>query len=1456
MSRIGSRIKAVILSVIIAATVLSGIGPAGRAFAETTGNLVIGGNVQEWMLDETNRSIYAATDDGKLLFIDLSDFTLKGNVDLAGVPSDVKMDNGQLYVPIPASKQVQIVDIASRSIVNTVTAPHIPQRVAAKGNKLYYVEKDSFSFIYSYDLACSSACEHQVDVYPHNYYQADLAVDPAADRLYVGESGLSGSALVAYDIDTETIVDQSGYNDDYGFSYPSRTLIVDGQQLFYAGREFNKANLKEIYGTFKDLKLTDVNNRYAVGTDPAGSSVVVFDRNMFQKAGSVPVSASKALIGPQNELYTFISSSKSIQKIVVSLALDMEQPAKEDNRLTLLNELTDLAYDEAHDQVIAVSRDSNKLLYINASAMTVTKEVYIGSMPTDVDLAGDNVYVALHGATHVAVTDAVYNEASSAVHLIPLNEEPKSIAVVNESELFFTRDNDNISGHDPIFHRVNGTVSKVMLTGNPVAPTYYGADLFYDAASDKLFVSEKGLSSSETVALQRNSGTFVVSATSPSFSYPKQGLIMDGVYAYYGKTKLQADTLTAASPAVTFDTEVLAAKGQDVITATSVYRNGVLSFRLPFTADFALLSKGGDAVWLYSKNTKSLYRYTSIDEIKKPRVQATNLSFSDSDQTVGEISGNVTFRGASDQSYVTGYNVYLTDSSGKAISRLGFVPKGGTAGDVSLTVPENTALPDQTAAIQVKAVNEYAESDRFVSIPLWDAPFGPLIGSFTDLDPAAHQVAGTLKWETYKPESRIVAGYKVTLRNGTEIADISAGKPYEIELNAEQMPGTSEMLYVTAYNAGGVRAPSSLVILFGDLQTAEAIRPQGSVFIPAPNRPGFTDMDNAAGRIGGTVHWDRNDEHMVLGYRLYFTDSKGGKKALIGEMKVLGLPLYGFALPSGTVIPQGASDIAIYPYDTNGEGDAAYVNIRDSGDVDTIPPTVTVSEVLDNSTSVKGVTEPYAKVELWKTDQLLGSAQSDERGEFAIPISPQPEGTSLTLTATDQAGNRGLPLTIRVTAHPQETGNSPVTDGSVPSSSTNPAAPPTGTEATAGTIAATTRTDQSGRLVVTAVVDANRFMQLAEASGTSSRLLLDVTAHGDAVNTEIDAGSFQLLLDRNGSALLTVRTSLGSVELPAELVVSALNQLNLAPAGAVVTISISKAGVSQTEELDRTIGAMGGVRLLEPVDFSVTVTAAEGTPIEIANFTTFVGRTLQVPLSNAASFANMTGVVYNPATHSYFPVPTIFADTDGNVTATLYRQGFSVYSVVKNERTFSDLSAGYYAKKEIETLASRWIINGYADGSYRASDAVTRAQFVQMLTRALGILPKQTAPSFHDVKPAAWYAGAITAAAEAGLVKGDSDGSFRPNDPITRQELAVLIAGAMKAADKAPESTDAGEHQMITFQDGQKIGTWASDAVAYTVQAGVLKGFTGNTFAPDQTADRGQTAMALYRMLKALGWMN
>lgn len=166
--------------------------------------------------------------------------------------------------------------------------------------------------------------------------------------------------------------------------------------------------------------------------------------------------------------------------------------------------------------------------------------------------------------------------------------------------------------------------------------------------------------------------------------------------------------------------------------------------------------------------------------------------------------------------------------------------------------------------------------------------------------------------------------------------------------------------------------------------------------------------------------------------------------------------------------------------------------------------------------------------------------------------------------------------------------------------------------------------------------------------------------------------------------------------------------------------------------------------------------------------------------------------------------------------------------------------AGHWAESVITQWQSKGLIQGYEDGTFKPGNTITRAEFVTLMNNAKGFWSEGSI-NFSDVKNGSWFYSAVARAVAAGYVKGYSDGSFKPNNTITRAEATVMIANTAKLS-----ANEAGAYR---FTDIGSIPAWARGSVGAVVAAGYMTGYPDGSFDANASISRAEAVSSLNRML-------
>lgn len=245
---------------------------------------------------------------------------------------------------------------------------------------------------------------------------------------------------------------------------------------------------------------------------------------------------------------------------------------------------------------------------------------------------------------------------------------------------------------------------------------------------------------------------------------------------------------------------------------------------------------------------------------------------------------------------------------------------------------------------------------------------------------------------------------------------------------------------------------------------------------------------------------------------------------------------------------------------------------------------------------------------------------------------------------------------------------------------------------------------------------------------------------------------------------------------------------------------------------------------------------------------TYVSQTVTIP--GIMDSSKMTGVMLDPLTGEAVFVPTIFTVVNGQTIASLRSHGSGVAAIVQTDLHFADMSQ-HWAEKDVTLMASKMLLKGMAPGEFEPEAQVTRVQLALMLSRGLGLFSSaKKVKEYTDVHETDWYYNQINAAIEAGLLEGFEDGTLKPNEAVTREQMAVMIARAMRYMNDGETTAKQPQQPILNrFDDQAAMHDWAKDAIAACVEAGMMEGMTDREFGAGDTATRAQAAAILVRFL-------
>lgn len=435
--------------------------------------------------------------------------------------------------------------------------------------------------------------------------------------------------------------------------------------------------------------------------------------------------------------------------------------------------------------------------------------------------------------------------------------------------------------------------------------------------------------------------------------------------------------------------------------------------------------------------------------------------------------------------------------------------------------------------------------------------------------------------------------------------------------------------------------------------------------------------------------------------------------------------------------------------------------------------------------------------------------------------------------------------------------NPPVTEAP----STTPVTPPTTGPTTATTgvdILINGKVENAGQATIsqrnqqtalTIVVDQQKLNDRLAAEGQRAVVTIPIRQTSDIFVGELTGEMIRTM--EAYRAILEFQTEQASYTVPAGQIrigeiasqVGGSNDLQ----GIKVQIEIAVPTSVQSDIVRRAVAQNELTLVAQPLNFTVNAVYGDKS-VEVKNFDAYVERTIAIPYDVDPNKIT-TGVVVEPD-GSVRHVPTKVRQNNGRYEAQINSLTNSTYAVVWHPLQFNDVT-NHWGKDAVNDMGSRMIVEGVGNGNFSPDRAVTRAEFAAIVVRGLGLRPENGETPFMDVQTEDWYNGAIRTAHAYGLINGFEDGTFHPNETITREQAMVILAKAMTITGlKDSLNAEPLDATLQPFQDETALSIWARNSAADSVKSGLVQGRSQSLLAPKGKITRAEIATIMQRLLQ------
>jgi len=395
-------------------------------------------------------------------------------------------------------------------------------------------------------------------------------------------------------------------------------------------------------------------------------------------------------------------------------------------------------------------------------------------------------------------------------------------------------------------------------------------------------------------------------------------------------------------------------------------------------------------------------------------------------------------------------------------------------------------------------------------------------------------------------------------------------------------------------------------------------------------------------------------------------------------------------------------------------------------------------------------------------------------------------------------------------------------------------------------------TERDGRETIQVFIDEEQFRERLQEEANGFKVEVPIETRSDISISQLDGELVRIMELKE--VVLQLQNQLAAFTIPAE----SINILEIADRfGSVsqledikVDIMISTPKADMLRLAERAANDEGFTIVVPPVEFTVTA-FHDGQSIVVDRYPAYVERLIRIP--DGVDPARITTAVVVESNGDVRHVPTIVTVINGVYHAKVNSLTDSTYATIWNPVEFADVR-GHWAEASANNMGSRIVVSGTENGLFRPEDAMTRAEFVDMLVQGLGLRPIHGESAFADVRGDDGYAGVIHAALEYRLIAGYPDGTFHPNEGMTREQAMALIANAMAltgldklAAGGSPEA------DIRHFRDAAAVSRHALESVAKAVRTGIVVGRNGTVLAPAEPVKRAEAVMMIEQLLKKSG---
>lgn len=295
-------------------------------------------------------------------------------------------------------------------------------------------------------------------------------------------------------------------------------------------------------------------------------------------------------------------------------------------------------------------------------------------------------------------------------------------------------------------------------------------------------------------------------------------------------------------------------------------------------------------------------------------------------------------------------------------------------------------------------------------------------------------------------------------------------------------------------------------------------------------------------------------------------------------------------------------------------------------------------------------------------------------------------------------------------------------------------------------------------------------------------------------------------------------------------------------------IEIDKGNVNQTSKLRAALIQKQMTMISDTYVFNLYFTSGSKTET-LSALKDYSTRELKI--SGSLDAQQHTVVWLDPKTGKIAYIPTAIRNQGSSSIVTFKHKQNAAYVVIRHNATYSDIPANHWARKDLQIMLNKLIIEGRTPQKFEPNQPITRAEFAEFIVRGLGLEgDPQAAGVFRDIRTSSDMAAYIGAAYKANIVAGVSADRFEPNSLITREQMASMMVRAARAAGADILLSRTQSDYLVPYRDYNSLSTWARGDMARAIEAKIISGTSVNQLGPKNNATRAEAAVMIKRLLE------